>query len=79
MNAVEEEHNYANDEPERDMEWSSYGPNTIDMPLSPPRTPPIPAEAPEENRPQFTREHSPFSEATSMTSVDSAESVGALS
>lgn len=66
-----EEHDYVNDEPEYDMEFSSYGPNTFDIPLSPPRTPP---PAPE--HPQFTREMSPFSEATSMTSVDSTESVG---
>lgn len=72
MDIENDEHNYANDLPEYDMEFSSFGRNTIELPLSPPRTPPPPP--PEEHT--FTRELSPFSEATSMTSVDSVESVG---
>lgn len=60
--------------PEYDMEFiTSHGPNPIELPPSPPATPP----PPEEPHHTFTREMSPFSEATSMTSVDSTDSVGA--
>lgn len=56
--------------PEYDMEFASYGPNAFDMPLSPPSTPPavVPRELPR-------REMSPFSEASSMTSVNSTDSM----
>ena len=66
-----DEENYAEMEPEYDMEFVRYGPNPIELPLSPPGTPP-----PEEEHPGFVREPSPFSETSSMTSVDSTESVG---
>lgn len=59
------------DEPEYDMEHVRWGPNAMEMPPSPPATPP-----PEEEANEFEREPSPFSEATSMTSVDSTDSVG---
>lgn len=65
--------NYAQMEPEYDMEFARYGPNPIELPLSPPETPPPHAE----DIP-FRREPSPFSETSSMTSVDSTESVGTL-
>lgn len=72
----DEETDYADMEPEYDMEFVRYGPNPIELPLSPPRTPP-----PEENEGmggrRFVRELSPYSETSSMTSVDSTESVGA--
>ena len=64
--------NYAQMEPEYDMEFARYGPNTIELPLSPPETPPPRAE----DIP--FRQPSPFSETSSMTSVDSTESVGTL-
>ena len=66
----DEDINYADMEPEYDMEFAHYGPNTIDMPMSPPRTPPMGGHRP------FQRESSPFSEASSMTSVHSTDSVG---
>ena len=56
---------------EYDLDFPSYGPNPIELPLSPPATPPL------EHNHAFEREMSPFSEATSMTSVDSTDSVGA--
>ncbi|KLO07900.1 hypothetical protein SCHPADRAFT_836007 [Schizopora paradoxa] len=59
------------DEPEYDMEFHRWGPNAMEMPPSPPATPP-----PEDEAIDFEREPSPFSEATSMTSVDSTDSVG---
>ena len=77
LNDHEEFDDFGQDEdfmemPEYDMEFATYGPNTIELPLSPPRTPP-PDEAPANT---FAREPSPFSDNTSMTSVDSTESVG---
>ena len=66
----EDEVNYAEMEPEYDMEFAHYGQNTIEMPMSPPRTPPL------DRQPPFQREVSPFSEASSMTSVHSTDSVG---
>lgn len=59
-------------EPEHDLEFVRWGPNAMDMPPSPPATPPLE----EEEANDFEREASPFSEATSMTSVDSTDSVG---
>ncbi|KAL5487577.1 hypothetical protein ACEPAI_5685 [Sanghuangporus weigelae] len=63
--------NYAEMEPEYDMEFARYGPNPIELPLSPPGTPP-----PDVEDTTFRRELSPFSETSSMTSVNSTESVG---
>ena len=63
--------NYADMEPEYDMEFANYGPNPIELPMSPPRTPPLDAD-----RQRSRRDVSPFSEASSMTSVTSTESVG---
>lgn len=65
----DEEINYADMEPEYDMEFARYGPNTLNLPISPPRTPPMGV------RSSYLRESSPFSEASSMTSVHSTESV----
>lgn len=62
------------DQPEYDLEFhNGYGPNVLDMPPSPPATPPLD----DGHRHDFTRELSPFSTNSSMTSVDSQESVGA--
>lgn len=72
----DEEVNYADMEPEYDMEFVRYGPNPIELPLSPPGTPP-PEDDEENGGRRFNRELSPFSESSSMTSVDSNESVGA--
>lgn len=66
-----DEMNYADMEPEYDMEFANYGPNPIELPMSPPRTPPLDAD-----RQRSRRDVSPFSEASSMTSVTSTESVG---
>ncbi|EJD01670.1 uncharacterized protein FOMMEDRAFT_158822 [Fomitiporia mediterranea MF3/22] len=63
--------NYADMEPEYDMEFARYGPNPMELPMSPPSTPPLDAGDAE-----FRRELSPFSEASSMTSVTSTDSVG---
>ncbi|KAI5117560.1 hypothetical protein M0805_004473 [Coniferiporia weirii] len=68
-----DEVNYAEMEPEYDMEFARYGPNPMQIPMSPPRTPTL-ADA--QLPPAFQREPSPFSESSSMTSMDSAESVG---
>ena len=65
--------NFAEMEPEYDMEFARYGPNPIELPMSPPQTPPAGP-----GNPVFERELSPFSEASSMTSVNSTDSVGAL-
>lgn len=62
--------NYAEMEPEYDMEFSQFAQNPIELPLSPPRTP-----SPETVLRR--RAPSPFSDATSMTSVSSVETVGA--
>ena len=61
--------NYAEMEPEYDMEFSQFAHNHIELPMSPPRTP-SPGPAPRR------RDPSPFSDATSMTSVSSAEAIG---
>ena len=62
------------DQPEYDLEFhNGYGPNVLDMPPSPPATPPLDLEL---DGHHFSRELSPFSTNTSMTSVDSVESVG---
>ena len=61
--------NYAEMEPEYDMEFSQFAHNHIELPMSPPRTP-SPGPAPRR------RDPSPFSDATSMTSVSSVETVG---
>lgn len=67
---ADESMNYAEMEPEYDMEFSQFAQNPIELPLSPPRTP----------SPELVlrrRAPSPFSDATSMTSVSSVETVGA--
>ena len=62
------------EEPEYDLEFhNGYGPNVLDMPPSPPATPPLDLD----DREHFVRDLSPFSTNTSMTSVDSQDSVGA--
>ncbi|THH07181.1 hypothetical protein EW145_g3560 [Phellinidium pouzarii] len=71
MDNLEEGINNAEVQPEYDMEFARYGPNPIELPMSPPRTP-----SPDAHDPEFRRELSPFSVSSSMTSVDSMESVG---
>lgn len=63
--------NYTEMGPEYDMEFARYGPNPLDLPMSPPQSPRL-----EAGDAAFTRELSPFSEASSMTSVNSTDSVG---
>ena len=65
----DEDVNYAEMEPEYDMEFSTFARSHIELPMSPPRTP---SSSPD----PVLRAASPFSVATSMTSVSSAEAIG---
>ena len=73
---MEDEERFPDDDFTFDDDRDNFVGGTIDLPMSPPITPPL-APQDEETSPSL-RELSPFSTTTSMTSVDSTESIGIL-